>query len=87
MSESSADVSSNSADTAETSADAETSAEDHFDPKEQAIVTCSTTKGTFVAEFHRHWSPLGYDRAVGLFEQGAWLLLVARCSLIRSFQQ
>ena len=37
---------------------------------EEATVTCSTSKGEFKMKFFRNWSPLGYDRAVELFERG-----------------
>ena len=37
---------------------------------EQALVSCGTTKGPVVMRLHRDWSPLGYDRAVTLFEKG-----------------
>jgi peptidyl-prolyl cis-trans isomerase A (cyclophilin A) len=37
---------------------------------EIATVSCGTTAGDIVLEFHRHWSPEGYDRAVSLFEKG-----------------
>ncbi|GKY98975.1 hypothetical protein MPSEU_000853200 [Mayamaea pseudoterrestris] len=37
---------------------------------ERAIVKCGTTKGPITLEFHRQWSPHGYDRAVHLFERG-----------------
>lgn len=37
---------------------------------EVATVSCGTTAGDVVLEFHRHWSPAGYDRAVALFERG-----------------
>ena len=36
---------------------------------EQAVVNCGTTKGPLVMQFYRDWSPLGYDRAVELFER------------------
>lgn len=36
---------------------------------EIATVSCGTTKGEVVFEFHRNWSPNGYDRAVKLFER------------------
>lgn len=42
----------------------------HNDLNEIATVHCETTKGDIVMEFHRYWSPNGYDRAVGLFEAG-----------------
>ena len=37
---------------------------------ETAIVRCGTSKGPIAFEFHREWSPLGYDRAVELFDRG-----------------
>jgi peptidyl-prolyl cis-trans isomerase A (cyclophilin A) len=40
------------------------------EPDEVAVVSCGTTAGDIVLEFHRHWSPAGYDRVVALFEQG-----------------
>lgn len=40
------------------------------EPDEVAAVSCETTAGDIVMEFHRHWSPAGYDRAVALFDQG-----------------
>jgi cyclophilin family peptidyl-prolyl cis-trans isomerase len=36
----------------------------------RAIVRCGTSKGDIVMEFHRAWSPNGFDRAVSLFERG-----------------
>jgi hypothetical protein len=39
-------------------------------PDEAALVRCATSKGPVVMEFHRDWSPNGYDRAVSLFEKG-----------------
>lgn len=38
--------------------------------EETTTVTCGTTKGDIVFEFHRHWSPHGYDKVVSLFEAG-----------------
>eukprot|EP01083_Nonionella_stella_P096769 272101_1 len=35
-----------------------------------ALVTCETTKGQIVMEFYRDWSPLGFERAVELFDRG-----------------
>ncbi|CAB9521524.1 trans isomerase-like 1 [Seminavis robusta] len=37
---------------------------------ETATISCGTTKGPFVAKFHRDWSPNGYDRATALFQKG-----------------
>ena len=37
---------------------------------ETATVSCGTSKGDFVAKFHRDWSPHGYDRATSLFQKG-----------------
>jgi cyclophilin family peptidyl-prolyl cis-trans isomerase len=37
--------------------------------KEQAIVSCGTSVGPIVMQFTRHWSPIGYDRVVELFER------------------
>jgi peptidyl-prolyl cis-trans isomerase A (cyclophilin A) len=37
---------------------------------EITLVTCGTTKGTIVFEFHKAWSPNGYDNAVKLFKAG-----------------
>lgn len=37
---------------------------------EEATIRCATTKGPFVMQMYRRWSPNGYDRAVWLFEQG-----------------
>lgn len=37
---------------------------------ETALVKCGTSVGDFAMEFRRHWSPMGYDRAVELFERG-----------------
>uniref|UniRef100_A0A7S4N551 PPIase cyclophilin-type domain-containing protein n=2 Tax=Odontella aurita TaxID=265563 RepID=A0A7S4N551_9STRA len=37
---------------------------------ETALVKCDTSKGRFTIKFIRKWSPLGYDRAVELFERG-----------------
>jgi hypothetical protein len=39
-------------------------------PDDNALVRCATSKGPVVMEFHRDWSPNGYDRAVSLFEKG-----------------
>ena len=39
-------------------------------PGEHALVSCGTSTGPVVMRLHREWSPLGYDRAVELFEQG-----------------
>ena len=38
--------------------------------EETAIVQCGTSKGDFTMELHRSWSPIGYDRAVELFDRG-----------------
>ena len=38
-------------------------------PNEEAIVRCETTAGTITMQLIRAWSPLGYDRAVELFER------------------
>jgi len=43
---------------------------DEGEEGETALVTCGTSKGTFVAKFHRDWAPLGYDRATALFSKG-----------------
>ncbi|KAI2511147.1 peptidyl-prolyl cis-trans isomerase [Fragilaria crotonensis] len=37
---------------------------------ETAIIKCGTSKGDFTMELHRSWSPIGYDRAVELFDRG-----------------
>jgi hypothetical protein len=37
---------------------------------EEATVSCGTTKGPITIQLYRDWSPLGYDRAVELFERG-----------------
>mmetsp|Transcript_13627 Transcript_13627/g.23202 ORF Transcript_13627/g.23202 Transcript_13627/m.23202 type:complete len:271 (+) Transcript_13627:32-844(+) len=37
---------------------------------EISIVRCGTSTGPIVLEFHREWSPHGYDRAVELFSKG-----------------
>lgn len=37
--------------------------------KEQAVIECDTTKGPFQMRFYRAWSPIGYDRAVELYEK------------------
>jgi Cyclophilin type peptidyl-prolyl cis-trans isomerase/CLD len=37
---------------------------------ETATIRCGTTKGDFVAVFHRDWSPNGYDKATALFQKG-----------------
>ena len=37
---------------------------------ETATVSCGTSKGAFVAKFHRDWSPNGYDKATALFQKG-----------------
>jgi hypothetical protein len=39
---------------------------------QHARVSCMTSKGVFVMDFHREWSPLGFDRAVSLFEKGVF---------------
>ena len=36
---------------------------------EQALVSCGTSKGPITMRFHRDWSPLGYDRAIALYEK------------------
>jgi peptidyl-prolyl cis-trans isomerase A (cyclophilin A) len=36
---------------------------------EEAIVKCGTTKGDITMKFIREWSPMGYDRAVELYER------------------
>ena len=38
--------------------------------EETAIIRCGTSKGDFTMELHRSWSPIGYDRAVELFDRG-----------------
>lgn len=38
--------------------------------EEAAIVSCGTSAGPIQFQFFRAWSPLGYDRAVELFERG-----------------
>jgi peptidyl-prolyl cis-trans isomerase A (cyclophilin A) len=37
---------------------------------EVSVIKCGTTTGPIVIEMHRKWSPVGYDRAVALFEKG-----------------
>eukprot|EP00590_Aulacoseira_subarctica_P004790 CAMPEP_0172424098 /NCGR_PEP_ID=MMETSP1064-20121228/21237_1 /TAXON_ID=202472 /ORGANISM="Aulacoseira subarctica , Strain CCAP 1002/5" /LENGTH=276 /DNA_ID=CAMNT_0013165855 /DNA_START=22 /DNA_END=852 /DNA_ORIENTATION=+ len=37
---------------------------------QEALVKCGTTKGPFTIRLVRKWSPLGYDRAVSLFQRG-----------------
>jgi peptidyl-prolyl cis-trans isomerase A (cyclophilin A) len=37
---------------------------------ETAVIECGTSKGDFAMELNRSWSPMGYDRAVELFERG-----------------
>ena len=37
---------------------------------QEAFVKCGTTKGPFTIRLVRKWSPLGYDRAVSLFQRG-----------------
>ena len=59
----------------ESSDDEEETAYTHEDDREnnkdeKAKVTCDTTKGTFTMHFIREWSPIGYDRALKLFENG-----------------
>jgi hypothetical protein len=39
---------------------------------QHARVSCITSKGRIVMDFHREWSPLGFDRAVSLFEKGVF---------------
>lgn len=41
---------------------------------EVAEVKCGTSAGDITIEFHRSWSPHGYDRAVELFEKGTPIL-------------
>ncbi len=36
---------------------------------QEALVQCGTTKGPFTLRLIRKWSPLGYDRAVDLFQR------------------
>lgn len=38
--------------------------------KEVAFVKCHTTAGPFTMKFQKEWAPLGYERAVTLFERG-----------------
>jgi Cyclophilin type peptidyl-prolyl cis-trans isomerase/CLD len=40
------------------------------EPGETATISCDTSKGPFVAMFHRDWSPNGYDKATALFQRG-----------------
>ena len=58
---------------------------DIVEEHQEALVKCGTTKGPFTIRLVRKRSPLGYDRAVFLFERGfydhfhffpngAWLL-------------
>ncbi len=35
-----------------------------------SVVECETTAGPFAIELRKDWSPLGYDRALELFERG-----------------
>jgi cyclophilin family peptidyl-prolyl cis-trans isomerase len=37
---------------------------------EVSLVRCETSSGPIAMEFHREWSPRGYDRAIELFERG-----------------
>jgi cyclophilin family peptidyl-prolyl cis-trans isomerase len=37
---------------------------------EVSAVRCTTSAGPIAMEFHREWSPNGYDRAIELFERG-----------------
>jgi len=37
---------------------------------EISLVHCDTTAGAFSMEFHEDWSPIGYERAVKLFDRG-----------------
>jgi peptidyl-prolyl cis-trans isomerase A (cyclophilin A) len=37
---------------------------------EVSLVKCTTSAGAIAMEFHREWSPNGYDRAIELFERG-----------------
>lgn len=41
----------------------------YTNPNEEAIVRCETTAGTITMQLIRAWSPIGYDRAVELFER------------------
>ena len=38
--------------------------------KLMSLVECETTAGPFAIEFRKDWSPLGYQRAVELFDRG-----------------
>lgn len=39
-------------------------------PMEETLVRCKTTAGPFTLQLKRSLSPIGYDRAVELFERG-----------------
>lgn len=43
---------------------------DDGDGDEVAVVKCETTAGDFTMEFYQEWSPIGYMRAVELFDRG-----------------
>jgi hypothetical protein len=40
------------------------------DGEEKVIVECGTTAGAFAMEFNKDWSPLGFERAIELFDRG-----------------
>ena len=45
--------------------------QDYYDGREGvAIVECGTTAGPFAIQLRKEWSPLGYERALELFERG-----------------
>lgn len=45
--------------------------DDYYDEgKETSIISCSTSAGDFKMKLHKDWSPIGYERAVELFDRG-----------------
>jgi peptidyl-prolyl cis-trans isomerase A (cyclophilin A) len=43
---------------------------ERYTEDEVAIVKCGTSEGDFALKLYRLWAPIGYDRAVMLFEKG-----------------
>jgi len=44
--------------------------DDEVEEEKSATVSCGTSAGPIKMKLYREWSPLGYDRAVELFERG-----------------
>jgi cyclophilin family peptidyl-prolyl cis-trans isomerase len=44
--------------------------EEETKTNEVSAVRCTTSAGPIAMEFHREWSPHGYERAIELFERG-----------------